>query len=752
MISEPSTSHDEIQRLPDDLRERILAELRPEHVRICAGCDLGARGQYVDGYLVLTRSHLGHFVHSNGTWDERWHDMAHLTHAHLVEGLGLNMLRLISDGEAVAEYRCTLRHAKSLARIHRQMERDLTGEELHEQFAEEGEEEKSVRCEKCGHVIPAWSERCPRCTSRRRILSRLLDYVKPYKGQAAAGLALAIVVTLSQLFIPYITRPLINQGLGKAEGAEANYGLVVLYVGLMAVAFFGAAVGRMFQTRVIYRLGSNISRDLRGHIYGHLHSLSLSFFAKKQTGSLVSRVTHDTERVWRFIAFGLVDSITAMLMLVGVGVFMFITNARLAAWVLLPIPVMLGLMVYFHKKLHRVFRRLWHRFAQMTAVIGDALPGVRVIKAFGQEDREIGRFEDRSGAVYDEEMTFITTWSLFAPVMMFTSQLGLLIIWLLGGWWVVTGQMEIGTLVPFLLYVGMFMRPIHMIAHLDQMLNRAATSAQRLFEILDTEPVIYSRHGAHRPERLEGRIELRNVSFSYDGIRKVLKNVSLTIEPGQMVGLAGPSGGGKTTMTNLICRFYDVLEGQILIDGKDVREYDVYELRQQVGVVLQEPFLFHGTVAENVAYGNPGATIDEIITAARAANAHDFIVGFPDGYDTMVGERGQSLSGGERQRISIARAILNDPAILILDEATSSVDTETEKLIQEALAHLTRSRTTIAIAHRLSTLRRADKLLVLDSGELIEEGTHDELATKPDGTYARLLRMQSELHSVMAIG
>ncbi|MFP4054693.1 MAG: ABC transporter ATP-binding protein [Phycisphaerae bacterium] len=300
-------------------------------------------------------------------------------------------------------------------------------------------------------------------------------------------------------------------------------------------------------------------------------------------------------------------------------------------------------------------------------------------------------------------------------------------------------------------YLGMFMRPIHMIAHMDEMLNRAATSAQRIFEILDTEPGIYSRSGAYSKDRLEGRIELRNVSFSYDGLRRVLKNVSLEIAPGEMIGLAGPSGGGKTTLVNLICRFYDVLEGQILIDGEDVRNYELGCLRRQIGVVLQEPFLFHGTVAENIAYGNAEANLESIIRAARAANAHDFIVGFPDGYDTMVGERGQSLSGGERQRISIARAILNNPRVLILDEATSSVDTETEKLIQQALDRLIANRTTIAIAHRLSTLRKADRLVILEKGELVECGSHEELAAKEDGLYAKLLRMQNEMQSVMAI-
>ncbi len=342
--------------------------------------------------------------------------------------------------------------------------------------------------------------------------------------------------------------------------------------------------------------------------------------------------------------------------------------------------------------------------------------------------------------------------------MMFCTQIGSILVWTVGGYWAVQGRISPGTLVAFTTYMWMFFGPIHMIAHMDRMFNRAAASVQRIFEVLDTEPAIFSKAGAEPAKRLDGSIELRDVSFSYDGVRKVLKGVSLKIEPGQMIGLAGPSGGGKSTLINLVCRFYDVLEGQILIDGVDVREYDVESLRRQIGVVLQEPFLFHGTVASNIAYGHPGATIDEIIAAAKAANAHDFIVGFPDGYDTMVGERGHTLSGGERQRISIARAILNNPKILILDEATSSVDTETEKLIQEALDRLIANRTTIAIAHRLSTLRKADRLVILDKGAIVEQGSHDELREKEGGVYAKLVRMQSEMQcdhgdrGVMGVG
>jgi ATP-binding cassette subfamily B protein len=306
-------------------------------------------------------------------------------------------------------------------------------------------------------------------------------------------------------------------------------------------------------------------------------------------------------------------------------------------------------------------------------------------------------------------------------------------------------------LIAFTQFVWQFYQPIMELANSNRMVTRAATSAQRIFEILDTPPDVYSRADAVVKDRLEGRVEFRNVSFSYEGAQPALREVSMSAEPGQMIGLCGKSGAGKSTLVNLLCRFYDVTEGQILIDGIDVRDYDVKFLRRQIGLVLQEPYLFHGTIADNIRYGNVEASEEAVVAAARAANSHDFIVGFPDGYDTLVGERGQSLSGGERQRISIARAILHNPRILILDEATSSVDTETEREIQQALNRLVEGRTTFAIAHRLSTLTSADRLVVLENGRIVEQGTHRELVDREGGVYAKLFKTQVELNSQLAL-
>ncbi len=762
MSTSRNTSNNEgggpLDHLPDSLLKYLGSQVSPQAVTAVAPCDLNEAGKYVEAYLVLADGRLGYLQNREGKWESRWVDTAKLSEAKIVEGLGVHMLRLLEDDKVVAEYRFTLRHAKVVAKIQRQLERSISGDAAKGEPVEEAPrpDEKKLRCDKCGRVIPAWSEFCPACMSRRKILSRVLDFVKPYKKRAIAGIVLSLTMTLISLIRPYLIRPMTDRAL-----LGADYPLLIKYVLFLAGLTFLLALGRAGQMRLMAGLGSRVAMSIRDAVYAHLHKLSLSFFARRQTGSLVTRVTNDSDRLWQFVSFTLVELTMSLLTLAGVGVVLFVLNWKLACFVLVPLPVMVMLTVFFHKRLHTHFRNIWHRWAQMTAVVADALPGVRVIKAFSQEEREIDRFGASSTRVYTEELKMINVWTTFAPVMMLCSQIGVIIVWLLGGWWVVRdialglgpdeAKMTIGTLMSFVMYMEMFLRPIHQIAHMDQRFNRAATSAARIFDILDTQPGIFSKSGAHSAEKLTGEIELRNVSFSYDGIRKVLKNVNLKIVPGEMVGLAGPSGGGKTTLVNLICRFYDVLEGQILIDGVDVRDYDISALRQRIGVVLQEPFLFHGTVAENIAYGNPDATLEEIIESSRAANAHEFIVSFPDGYDTVVGERGQTLSGGERQRISIARAILNNPTILILDEATSSVDTETEKLIQEALDRLVANRTTIAIAHRLSTLRKANRLVIMDSGVVKEIGSHEELAGKEDGLYAKLLRTQVEMQSVIAV-
>jgi len=406
--------------------------------------------------------------------------------------------------------------------------------------------------------------------------------------------------------------------------------------------------------------------------------------------------------------------------------------------------------VIFGRKMHMVYHKVYRRMAGISAILADTIPGVRVVKAFVSERREIDRFNTQNEEYFKSSMRAAKLSTIYFPIMGFATFAGGIIIRWFGGRDVITGDMTLGGLMLFMSYMYQFYGPIHGLTRLNHSLQRAASAAERVFEIMDAQPEIDDNKDAVELPTIRGDIKFDNVVFSYDDEKNALDGVSFDVEAGQMIGLSGPSGAGKTTLINLLGRFYDATEGSIAVDGYDIRDVKVKSLRRQIGVVLQDPFLFHGSIADNIAYSKPHASRAEIVAAAKAANAHNFIMEFPDGYDTMVGERGVGISGGEKQRISIARAVLKNPRILILDEATSSVDTETESLIQSAIDRLVEGRTTFAIAHRLSTLRKADKLIILDKGEIAEMGTHDELLDN-NGLYKRLVALQSELSKVKAI-
>ena len=489
---------------------------------------------------------------------------------------------------------------------------------------------------------------------------------------------------------------------------------------------------------------------MRTRTYAHLQSLSLEFFGGKRTGDLISRVSTDSDRICNFLSLNAMSFGTDMLMIVmSAGVLIWI-NPLLALVTLLPFPLILWLAYIVRNRLRHGFHQASVTWANMTSVLADTIPGIRVVKAFAQENRETDRFREANERVLESADRVNVWWAFFGPTVKYLNSMGLLVVWVAGAIMIFNGKIQLGVLSAFVLYISRFYVCIESMIRMVAATQKAAASAHRIFEILDCVPSVAEPVRPIEPDRLEGRIEIRDLRFKY-GTREVLHGLNLTIEPGEMIGLVGLSGSGKSTLVNLVCRFYDVSEGAILVDGHDIRSFPIAKYRQNIGIVLQDPFLFFGTVAENISYGKPDATKEEIIAAARAARAHDFILRLADGYDSMVGERGQSLSGGERQRLSIARALLIDPAILILDEATSSVDTETEREIQLALDNLIQGRTTIAIAHRLSTLRQANRLVVLERGKIVEVGRHDELLAT-DGAYARLHRAQSELAQATGSG
>jgi ATP-binding cassette subfamily B protein len=755
--------------LPAGLRAKLNGELQGRMVIAWSQFDLDEHNRFTQRYAVLTDQKL----HVFGDGQNLAFPIAQIQEAKTVEGLGVDRLSVVVDGKLAAELRYSRRFRRDMTRLSRKLERRLPTRDTDASpdwlDAVEREAEKREHCPKCGELIPAYAEGvCPQCLAKRKILWRLLDIASPYRWQMRWALILTMVWTglmalgpiLLQQMIDRAIMPTVRDAITHRPIADSSVSTVMqmhqmgFWAGLLIALILASELCSGVRLRLLAMLGTQITADLRHLVYSHLHDLSLRYFSKRRTGSLITRVTNDTDRLWDFIVFGSVDLVRDVAMIVLFAGCMFWMNWRLTLIALIPLPPLAYLTYRRGMKMQRLFGRLWTYWSRLTAVVGDALPGVKVVKAFANEQKEVDRFDARSIEFREKEREIHRVWTTLSPMVSGIMRFGGLMVWIVGGAIVIrnpTSDITVGTLVAFGSFVWQFYQPIMELANSNRMVTRAATSAQRIFEVLDTPPEIYSRDGAITKDRIEGRVEFRHVAFSYEGAQPALRDVSLAVSPGEMIGLCGPSGAGKSTFVNLICRFYDPTDGQILIDGVDIRDYDVRWLRRQVGIVLQEPYLFHGTVAENIRYGNDSAKENEIIRAAKAANAHDFIVGFPDGYDTMVGERGQSLSGGERQRISIARAILHNPRILILDEATSSVDSETEKQIQQALDRLVEGRTTFAIAHRLSTLTAADRLVVLDKGKVVEQGQHSELVHKPNGVYAKLHQTQMEMASLVAI-
>ena len=603
-----------------------------------------------------------------------------------------------------------------------------------------------TRCANCGRLLPEKDGICPACVNRSKTLWRIAAYMKPYKMQAA-GLALtAVITTVMNLAPGLIQRNLINTVLTGHHALHHLYLMMALWLGVVVVSV-GAQI---FTGRLTAFLAGHIAADLRAGLYRAIEFLQLGYFDKKQVGAITSRVTQDTDRVWGFLVDGAPFIITNGLLIVGVSVFLLRANVSLTLCILAPVPVVLLIAAAFWKQMSTLFHRVGQKWARFHMHLNESLTGIRVVKAFAQEDYENDKFARRNHELRDAGITADSRWfTIFGAMSLFTS-MGALINWTVGGAMVYRHQLSLGDFWLFNAFLAQIYMPLQWFGQLNNWFSRAMAGAERIFEVMDTEKESYAKPGV--PDHaIVGTVEFENVRFGYDKSNPVLKGLTFTAKPGEMIGLVGKSGAGKSTTINLLCRFYEPDAGVLKIDGLDYTQMSLQDMRRQIGIVLQEPFLFNGTVAENIAYGKPGASLEEIMEAAKAANAHNFILAKPDGYDTMVGERGGKLSGGERQRVSIARAILHNPRILILDEATSSVDVETEKQIQEAIGRLTKGRTTFAIAHRLSTLRNADRLIVLDGGKISEMGTHAELMEKK-GDFFKLVETQSQVTQIIGLG
>ncbi|MEP6493560.1 MAG: ABC transporter ATP-binding protein [bacterium] len=736
-------------RLPPEIRARIEHEWGDRPVQLYALADLDHTLQLNESWLALGAKHVAIARPiADDAWDVQSFERARICAVRESPGLSANTLMLLgAPGDPpLAIVRYTQRQRGAFENLRFVLDEALAGRAVGGVSADE-----SDRIYADAVARPIRDAQALVSGRESRVIFRLLGYLKPYRRQLAFGLSAAAAITLVSLVPPYIAGYLIDRVVRPAQEGKLARDAAASMAWIAVLAMAGLYLLRQAAAHVRLRfmavLGEWVARDLRAELYEHIQRLSLAFFSRKKTGSLITRVTADTDRLWEFIAFGVVDVSLSIVMLIGLGGVLLTLDWRLGLIMTLPVPLFCWLIYWHGESLNGLFIRGWRKWSRVTDVLSDTIPGIRVVKAFNQEDREIGRFAERNNDVTAQFNEVHKMWTTFWPLLMLGVHTTTVIVWafavprLLGS----GHPLSAGVFVSFLLYTTMFVAPIEVIGQMARTVNRATSSAHRVFEVLDSEPEVRDVPEAVRLSPVSGRVSFDNVTFGYDGVRQVLRGITFDVQPGELIGLVGPSGGGKSTVVNLIARFYDATGGAVRIDGHDVRALDTGHYREQLGMVLQEPYLFHGTVMDNIRYAMPEAAFGNVIAAAKAANAHDFICRLGQGYDTVVGERGHTLSGGERQRVSIARAILHNPRILILDEATSSVDTETEREIQQAIERLIAGRTVFAIAHRLSTLRRASRLFVIEKGRLAESGTHTELLAMGDGIYRRLYEMQLQL-------
>jgi len=732
--------------LPNDLRAALARAWNDEPVQLYALADLDHTLTLRHHWLALGASHVAIARSaSDGTWEIESVERSRVRSLRDVPGLSANTLLILGDDGAapLLVVRYTQRQRAAVENIRFVLDEALTGRSVTLDDADRVYADAVARPVRDAQALVSGRESA--------VMFRLLRYLAPYRRRVIIGLSAAAVVTLASLLPPYLAGYLIDRVVRPTQEGRLTVDvarrLAWIAVGAMALLHIVRQAAQHLRLKLMSTLGELVARDLRSELYGHIQRSSLAFFSRKKTGSLISRVTADTDRLWEFIAFGVVDVSLSLVMLAGLGVVLLTLDWRLGLVMTLPVPVFCWLIYRHGESLNGLFIRTWRKWSRVTDILSDTIPGIRVVKAFNQETREIDRFVVRNDDVTDEINNIHALWTRFWPTLMLAVHTTTVLVWVLAVPRLLGSghPLSAGVFVSFLLYTTMFVAPIEIIGQMVRTINRAVSSAHRVFEVLDSEPEVKDRPHPVRLAPVRGHVRFENVTFAYDGVRQILRGVSFDVQPGELVGLVGPSGGGKSTIVSLLARFYDVSGGAVRVDGVNVRDLDTGHYREQLGMVLQEPYLFHGTVLDNIRYGLPTASLGAVVDAAKAANAHDFICKLGQGYDTVVGERGHTLSGGERQRISIARAILHDPRILILDEATSSVDTETEHQIQEALDRLIAGRTVFAIAHRLSTLRKASRLFVISDGRLAESGTHRELLGKPEGIYRRLYEMQLQL-------
>lgn len=585
---------------------------------------------------------------------------------------------------------------------------------------------------------------------RKKLFLRVLSYAPRYMRQTIIVVLTVLAAGLINVVQPYLTGKILYDEVLNPKGRFAGhiFALVTVLIAISAATTFLS----ILQGRIGAELSGRVIFDIKTEVFSAMQKLGMKFFSSKRTGNLLNRINSDALDLQYFLNDGLPAFLINAITITAVGLVLFVKNPTLSVAVLIPVPLIAIIINKSTRRFKKLKWQTWHKSSALNSIINDTLLGIRVVKAFGREEKEIKRFESAGGALYRSKLREGVAAAQVFPFLNWIMTLGGLIVWGLGGAQVLGGSLSFGELMTFVGYLSLLYTPVNFMVKTFDWWTNCMNSAQRIFEITDRKTDVPEAENPIELKNIRGEIELKNVTFAYEPNRNVLKDVSFKISPSEMVGLVGHSGAGKSTITNIITRLYDVNEGEVLIDGVNVKDIKTESLHSQIGMVLQETFLFSGTIAENIAYARPNASMEEIVSAAKRAYAHEFIMNLPDGYQTEIGRRGINLSGGEKQRISIARAILMNPPILILDEATASLDTQTEQKIQKALDELVKGRTTVAIAHRLSTLKNAQRLIVVEDGRIVEEGTHKELFSKADGHYFNMAKKQLEALRLYNLG
>lgn len=682
-------------------------------------------------YLVVTETRILVLDGTKILYEEKLKNCSEVKCETMI-GCGIVRATIKQEQQCVARF--SMRHIERVAYVVRGANLLIKGDKEKIQSAE-----YEKYCEKCGRALPGTS-RCPKCDTKNIMLKKFWQLCNGYQWKLLAISGMMVINSGISIIMPSIQRDFIDDTLANKSGTMVDVAKVLVIMLCLTAILITVNIIRNWWC---VSLGSLMSMDLRKRLYYKIQILSMNFINKRKPGDLMNRVSGDTTTIRRFMEDVFGNMVSTLFTMIGALTMMLTINPKMTLYSTLLIGVVVVLNGVFRKHIHKIFHRQWEKDDKMRSGLQDVISGMRVVKAFGREDYEVTKFKRLTQEFCQVQKSNETFWALFYPILTFIMGIGSYIAIYFGGLDVLEGDMTAGTLMQFVTYTGYLYGPLGWMTHLPRSIMQMITSLNRIYDVLDEEPAIIDKEFAKEIE-IQGDICFHDVTFGYNSYDPVLEHINLDVKKGEMIGLVGSSGAGKSTMINLIMRLYDVDRGKITIDGIDLRDIKQESFHSQLGVVLQETFLFSGTILNNIRFAKPDATMEEVIKAAKAANAHDFICKTPDGYNTYVGERGFNLSGGERQRIAIARAILNNPRLLILDEATSALDTESEYLIQQALDRLTEGRTTFAIAHRLSTLRNANRLVVIDGHEIAEVGTHDELLEKK-GIYYGLVTAQLQM-------